>query len=384
MNRRIAIVRQRYNPFGGAERFVERAVAALRARGTSVTIVTRGWPAEAGENVLRCDPFYVGNVWRDWSFGRCVRKVVQSRKYDLVQSHERIAGCDVYRAGDGVHAEWLAQRSRLQKPWQTVMTRLNPYHLFVLSAEKRMFASSGLRAVICNSEMVRDEILVHYQLPREMLHVVYNGVDTELFHPRLRQELGPFARQQLGIPPTAPVALFVGSGFKRKGLDIALHALSRSIPVTYLLIVGTDKHSARYARLARDIGVAKRVRMVGGQENVLPYYGCADFFILPTIYDPFSNAALEAMACALPVITTEKCGAATLIAREQCGAIHDARDVSGIARSIDTLGQDQERARMSINARRAAEALTLDAMSIKLLSLYASLETWHAPVQINA
>ena len=108
----IALVRQRYTAFGGAERFVERAMQALSDQGAQMTIVTRSWPGNGDNRALICNPFHLGNLWRDWSFARCVCRTLQDQHFDLVQSHERIACCDVFRAGDGVHREWLKQRQR--------------------------------------------------------------------------------------------------------------------------------------------------------------------------------------------------------------------------------------------------------------------------------
>src|SRR4051812_14979042 len=86
---RIALVRGRYDPAGGAERFVQSALAALRAEGAAITIVTRDWPAHDGAAlVLR--PFHVGSLWRDDAFARAVCRTLAARRFDLVQSHERI------------------------------------------------------------------------------------------------------------------------------------------------------------------------------------------------------------------------------------------------------------------------------------------------------
>ena len=121
---RIALVRQRYNPFGGAERFVERAMSALAAQHVELTLLTRAWPKEAESGaagaakdwrLIRCDPFYLGRVWRDWSFARAVCAAVKSHSFDLVQSHERISCCDVYRAGDGVHRSLGNTRARADR-----------------------------------------------------------------------------------------------------------------------------------------------------------------------------------------------------------------------------------------------------------------------------
>ena len=84
---RLAIVRQRYNPFGGAERFIARALPALERAGADVTLICRkadGWGAR---RVLRVDPFHIGKVWRDWSFARAARAAWQGQGFDLVQSH---------------------------------------------------------------------------------------------------------------------------------------------------------------------------------------------------------------------------------------------------------------------------------------------------------
>jgi UDP-glucose:(heptosyl)LPS alpha-1,3-glucosyltransferase len=89
---RIALIRSRYNPFGGAERFIENALGALAGQGTQLTVVTRKWPEGASANVgkLIVDPFYVGSWWRDAGFARAVCAQLGQQRFDLVQSHERL------------------------------------------------------------------------------------------------------------------------------------------------------------------------------------------------------------------------------------------------------------------------------------------------------
>ena len=116
---RLGIVRQRYTPFGGAERFVERAIDTLIGRGVHVRVYTRSWPAERAGQVepVICNPYFIGGVWRDAGFARAVREALARDRPDLVQTHERIAGCDIFRAGDGVHRAWLAERLRAGSAW---------------------------------------------------------------------------------------------------------------------------------------------------------------------------------------------------------------------------------------------------------------------------
>ncbi|WP_009207378.1 glycosyltransferase family 4 protein [Sulfuricella denitrificans] len=369
---KIALVRQRYTPFGGAERFVANAVRALRAEGASLTIVTRRWPGGEEFAPLICNPFYLGSLWRDWSFARCVCSSLKNQNFDLVQSHERISCCDIYRAGDGVHREWLTQRRRVLGPLSRLGVALNPYHHQVLSAEKKLFASTQLKAVICNSSMVKEEIQRYFGLPEEKLHVIYSGVDLDAFHPGLRELHRTAVLAQNNIPADATVFLFVGSGFERKGLATALRALADLPASAHLLVVGKDKKLEQFRRLANKLGVEARVRFLDGQENVKPFYGAADAFVLPTLYDPFPNAALEAFACGLPVITSTKSGAAELIRTGENGFVYDALDVAGLVSAMRQIAT-QGVASYSARSRDTVAALSPAAMSSRLFALYRDL-----------
>jgi UDP-glucose:(heptosyl)LPS alpha-1,3-glucosyltransferase len=365
---RIALVRSRYDPAGGAERFVQNAIRALRSQGASLTIVTRRWPDLDGSAIV-VDPFHVGSLWRDWGFSRAVCRELAARHFDLVQAHERIACCDVYRAGDGVHAQWLEERRRVQSPLAALATRMNPHHRYVLRAERALFTSPRLRAVICNSEMVRREIARRFDTPAASLTLIRNAVDAAVYHPGLREEMGAAVRQQLALPQGAAVVLHVGSGFERKGVAGLLRALAAARSRPWGVIVGRDKRSAAYVALARRLGIAERVRFVGSVSDVRPYYACADAFALATLYDPQPNAVLEAMACALPVVTTPKCGAAELLAEGESGFVRDALDVAGLASALDRL-DPASAAAMGRNARDAVAPHTPAAMAAEYLELY--------------
>jgi UDP-glucose:(heptosyl)LPS alpha-1,3-glucosyltransferase len=379
---KIALIRQRYNPYGGAERFVERAMTALAAQDVELTLLTRAWTGETRSGggapgnawrMIRCDPFYIGRVWRDWSFARAVCAALKTNAFDLVQSHERIACCDIYRAGDGVHRQWLANRKRAAGAWERIALALNPYHWYTLAAERRLFASPALRAVICNSNMVKEEVRRHFGLAEPKLQVIYSGVDLAVFHPGLRQTWRERKREELGIADAAMVFLFVGSGFRRKGLPQLLRALT-SVRDAHLVVVGADKELPQLRRVAEQSKLSGRVHFAGGQEDVKPWYGMADCFVLPTLYDPFPNAALEAMACGLPLITSSQCGAAELIESGVEGYIcRDALDVVELARCLSLAAAPGQARRMGAAARRKVEPFGLESMAQQLTQLYSDL-----------
>lgn len=353
-------MRQRYSPYGGAERFVARALPALERAGMDVTLIARKHQGWGARRHLRVDPFYAGNLWRDWSFARAAAKAWRREHFDIVQSHERIPGCDVYRAGDGVHRRWLELRGAAAGPMERLSIALNPYHGYVCRAEKRMLEHPRLRAVICNSRMVREEILRGFRIAPEKLHVIYNGVDLEHFHPRHRERLRGAARAEVGCTPRDMLFVFVGSGFSRKGLDAAIAAVSRT--PFWLAVVGRDKSPGKGG---------DRIRFLGAREDVRPYYAAADGFLLPSRYDPFPNTALEAMAMGLPAIVSSRCGAAEVIEPGVNGWVCEPDDVPGLA----ALLQKAHAAGAGVGeaARRTAERFGIDAMARELVALYAKL-----------
>lgn len=368
---KLALVRQTYTPFGGAERFVERAMAALAAQGIDVGIVARRWNG-TGRPVQSCAPFYLGRTWRDAGFARCVQRVIASGAFDLVQSHERIPGCHIYRAGDGVHATWLELRNAARGPWAALGSRLSPWHRYTLDAEAQLYRHPNLRAVICNSAMVGNDIVGRFGVPADNVHVIYNGVDLGHFHPGLRDQHRARLRAERGIAETAPVILFVGSGFERKGVPALLRALA-ALPRrdARLWVIGRDRQQAAMRRLADDLGVATRVDFFGGQADVRPYYGAADVFCLPTLYDPMPNAALEALACGLPALVSTTCGAAEIVTSGVNGEVCAARDVAALAAALERLCA--ESGQYAAAARASVEALSLEAMAGRLIDLYGRL-----------
>jgi UDP-glucose:(heptosyl)LPS alpha-1,3-glucosyltransferase len=370
---KIAIIRQRYNPHGGAERFVSRALTALtRQQAASLHLIARSWEPIQDVQFHRCNPFYLGRLTRDAGFAYCACNTAQALGADLIQSHERLSCCDIYRAGDGVHREWIAQKTR-RLPWfKRWAMRLNPYHLYVQYAERRMFESRRLRAVICNSRMVKNEILSHFRIDGHKIHVIYNGVDTAAYHPDLKQQQLTL-RERWTIPGDAPVFLFVGSGYERKGLQQTIEAFADLPEHSYLVVVGYDKHEKRYRAAAEQRGLGKRVLFFGPQQDVKPFYALADAFVLPSLYDPFPNAVLEAMACGLPVITSTKAGTAELLSEAESGYVCDADDTGKIAAAMRLLCDRTHAATMGKNARQIAERYDWPVIGDELVNLYQTL-----------
>lgn len=378
---KLAIVRQAWNAHGGAERFIDNALAALQAEGgVELTVIARTWQPREGVRFVECNPPYRTSWGRDAGFARAVTEYLgrPDTHFDIVQSHERIPGVMLFRAGDGVHATWLEQRARTLPAWRRASIALNPHHRRLLDVERRMFTHPNLRMVICNSAMVKDDIAARFGVPAEKLTVIHNGVDLERFHPRLREGRAA-VRAELRTPADAPVFLYVGSGFERKGVARLLQAMTAAPPTCHAWIAGRDKRSARYQALAQRLGLAERVRFLGGRDDLPCLYGAADAFVLPTLYDPMPNAALEALACGLPVVTTRQSGARELVREGENGCVVDVLDTPGLTRALGLLAEPGRAASMAQSARSAVAHLQSAAMATRLTTLYRHLSSTPAP-----
>lgn len=369
---RLAIVRQKYRLDGGAERFISRALGALNNSALELNIITRQWLGESRSDwhVHICNPRGSSRITRARSFADASRRYWQRCHFDLVQSHERISGCDIFRAGDGVHRAWLEQRARISSSYQRWLTRINGYHRYVLLTERDMFRSPQLKKIICNSKMVRDDIMHHYGVSEDKLTLIYNAIDTQQFVPANCAQRRA-SRKVLHIPEQASVLIFVGSGFERKGLQQALRAVAATD--RYLIVVGQDKNQRRYQALAQSLGLLSRVRFAGVCQDVLPYYHAADALIMPTLYDPFPNVILEAMSCGLPVITSQHCGGSEFIEQGRSGFICDALDIVSLRSYVAEIMSRERSSAMSLAARERVSSCTPANLSRQLMGLYLQL-----------
>ena len=319
----IGFVRRGYSSSGGAEAYLKRLAAGVCMRGHEAQLFTTAeWPQE------------------EWSFGALTRiggespmrfadELEQLRarvKCDVLMSLERVWNCDVYRAGDGVHRAWLNRRAQLASPLRRVADALNPKHLATLRLEQSLLGRGGARRVIANSQMVKTEIAQIYGYPATHIDLVPNGVPVEQFH--RSEEQRAKTRAELGLADDDIAVLFVGSGWERKGLRYAVQSVDAVANERMrLLVAGKGNDEAAFTSPA--------VRFLGVRSDLPALYGAADVFLLPTIYDPFSNASLEAIAAGLPVITTRANGCAETIVEGRHGSVAEQpNDVPALARSL--------------------------------------------------
>lgn len=199
--------------------------------------------------------------------------------------------------------------------------------------------------VLCNSPSLR-KMAVDYRIAPAgkfalLGHGSTNGVDTERFLPGKSG-----VRERLGIPADAPVVGFVGRLTRHKGIQELMEAfrqILRQEPESWLLLAGWFDRSedALDERLRVEIESHPRVTVTGAVDDPAPYYRAMDVFVLPTHREGFPNAALEAAACGLPVITTRVTGARDAVIDGETGYLIPAGSPEAIAGSVLGLVRDQ-------------------------------------------
>jgi len=345
MTRKLSIgfVRRGYSQTGGAEAYLKRLARGVVGAGHDAQLITtHDWPQTEW-------PFGARRRLQSGSvlgFANGLKQVRPQIRCDVLMSLERVWNCDVYRAGDGVHRAWLARRRKFEIPLERFIRRLNRKHRDILQLEGALFANRGAGRVIVNSQMVKSEIVDLYGYPADNIALVRNGIPLEQF--RFNPELREKSRDELKVKPDEIALLFAGSGWERKGLRFAIAAMALCHNRKMRLLVA-GRGNQRYYK-------SKRIQFLGEMPDLVRIYAAADIFILPTIYDPFSNACLEALACGIPVITTRSNGFSEIIADGVHGSIVDSANNVAALRDAIRFWSDAARraAARSTNSECAA------------------------------
>jgi len=318
---KIALVRRGTSRRGGAENYLKRLGLALVEHGFAAKLYTTEewpeaeWPYGALVRFRTSTP---------WAFAQEIRK--RQQPDEVLFSLDRILNCDCYRAGDGVHRKWLERRTIYEPVWRSRFRFLNPKHRQILALERSLFAKGGAKKVIANSKLVKDEIVQEFGYPPENIALIYNGLPAIQLD--LESRSRPELRRKWELKDDEIAVLFAGSGWERKGLHYAIEAV-RPLENTgiRLLVAGAG---------TRPGVIPKNVRFLGPVADMPSLYAASDLFVLPTIYDPFSNACLEALSFEMPVITTAANGFSEIVETGIHGQIIDRpNDIVAIRKAIE-------------------------------------------------
>ena len=358
---KIALVIEKFAPAGGVEKACAGLAKGLLARGHEVHVFASEIVPLPG---IQAHPVPPEGLFRHQSFAMNARRLLEKDRFDVVQSFSRTSFQDVLRLGGGVHRAYLEATDRAYSTFGRWWRRLRPKERWELTLEHESFLPASSKRIIAVSKRVKDETVRHYRVPAEKIDVVWNGVDAEEFKPDPAARAA--VRSELGLKDDAYVLLFLGSGFKRKGLDFAIGAVDR-VPSSTLLVVGKGECPAH-----------PRVRHLGTRRDAPKLYAAADAFILPTLYDPFPNVTLEAMSAGIPIIVSRMAGASEIIDGDSI-VVEEPWNPDEMTAAVKKLEDPAVRRPMGEAARRKALQHPMERVVDETLAVYARIPTSAKP-----
>jgi len=333
---KLAFCTFKYFPYGGLQRDFLRIAIECRRRGHAVRVYALSWEGEIPEGFdVRFVPV---KAWRNH---RRVRKYADWVRADLARDpvdatigFNKMPSLDVYYAADACFKEKaLTQRGPLY--------RLGARYRFYVGFEEAVFGRDSRTTLLMISEPQARFFEKHYGTQRDRMIFLPPNVARDRIAPADAPERRAAFRRKNGFGADDRLVVQIGSGFIKKGVDRSIRAVA-SLPEplrsrTTLWVVGKDRF-ARFEALAKRLGVAKRIRFVGGRDDVPEMLLGADLMLHPAYDENTGTVLLEAVAAGLPVLCTAICGYGSHVEAAGCGAVvPEPFEQSALNRELERL-----------------------------------------------
>lgn len=327
--------------WGGQEIRILGESAGMAARGHRVTLIA---PAES--NIYR--------VARDWGVDAVALPVGRKNLSGLLALRHWLAveSVDVINSHSSTDS-WLAALacSTLKGAPPIVRTR----HISAPVSGNwptRWLYRSACAFIVTTGEQLRKQVIAETGVDAVHVASVPTGIDLARFQPGDRLA----ARALLGLPAAAATVGIVATLRSWKGHKFLLEAVA-SLPTVQLVVVGDGPQRDALAEQAKQLGIEERVRFAGNQIDVVPWLQAFDIFVLPSYANEgVPQAIMQAMACALPVVSTDVGSISEIVAHDKTGVVVSARDAAALRGAIASLLDDaQTRARLGAGALAIAQ-----------------------------
>ncbi|MFH1293977.1 MAG: glycosyltransferase family 4 protein [Pseudomonadota bacterium] len=305
-------------------------------RGLEIHVLANTWEAGWGPVQFHKIPAITfPRFLRPVSFASLVQHIVKKEDYTIVHSHERIFSMDVFTVHGIPHETWIREARR--KP-------LSLFDKTTAWVEARGLKGPKIPMILPVSGMVKEEILRLYDIPKSKIQVIHPGISPDLFSRPDQDRWRVEVRRRHGLSPEDLVVLFVGMNFEMKRLDLVLEGVAplasgnKRGPSLKVLVVGRG-NTKKYEALSERLGIRNRCVFAGVTQEVEKYYAASDVFAMPSRFDTFGMAVLEAMAAGLPVIISRQVGARDLVTDGVSGFILNGDPSFGLCKSPCSLSE---------------------------------------------
>ncbi len=342
-----------YPTLGGSGVVATELGKALAKLGNEIHFITTGHPSRLSgydervylHKVVTGEyPLFQQYTPYSLSLAVKIREVAEQYRLDLVHVHYAIPhAASAFLAKEMLKPQRLPTMTTLHGTDITLVGIMPSYY------EITRFSIEKSDAVTAVSEFLRRETVREFRIERP-IEVIHNFVDTELFRPKASCA----ARTRLS-PNGEKVLMHISNFRKVKNLPVLLQVFNdvqKHIPAR-LALVGDGPERESVERQAEDMGIIDRVDFLGDQEFVAELLPAADVFLLPSQHESFGLAALEAMACGVPVVGSRIGGLPEVIIHEETGYLCDPNDVACMSAIVLGLLRDEG---LRLKIGRAARA----------------------------
>jgi N-acetyl-alpha-D-glucosaminyl L-malate synthase BshA len=290
--------------------------------------------------------------------------VVKNNNVDLLHVHYAIP-----HASAAFMAKQILAEEKIKVPF---ITTLHGTDITLVGRDKTYtpvvtFSINQSDAITAVSDNLRKETLENFEIKKE-ISVIHNFVDINRF------SVKPMDAFKKAIAPNGEKIILHASNFRKvkRIADViyTFNKIKKSIPSKLLLVGdGPERHMAE--ELCRELGIFEETRFLGKQQDMEDIYAIADLFLLPSEYESFGLAALEAMAAGTPVVATNAGGIPEIITHSKNGYLSEVGDVEQMShQAISILGNQQTLKTFSEEARKQAERFDIHNIVPKYEELY--------------
>ena len=326
---KIAFCLFKYSPYSGLSLDFLRILEECQKRGHDPYVFVSEWRGERPEGVqftvLKPSKFSLkfSNHAQNEQFHNKLQAELKKQTFDVVVGFNKMPGLDLYYGADSCYVGDKV-------PQYPAIYKLTRRYKGRYSFEQAVFGVKSQTLILSLSEQQKSEYQEHYFTPNKRFHLLPPTLDASFSPITDRVTQKEKLRAELGLPINNLLLMFIGSGFRTKGLARAITALA-GLPIdlqqrSSLIVVGHDDDEKQYRKQADRASVSQQVLFLGGRsrQEIPKLLAAGDLMVHPAHNENTGTVLLEAIAAGLPVLATDVCGYAHHIKAAEAGIVLDS------------------------------------------------------------